>query len=278
MKEYYTIGELSKIYHFPVSTLRYYHRCGLFEPEYQDPANGYRYYGREQLYTLDALCLLRVLDIPVADIAMIKDQPDLEEAILEYLKDHQIALHQQAKMLNERLQMIDSILSNSHMRTEFLPDNPEITVRRYPARQILVKEAEFQPADEREIRICLQQSFGTPLTMPELPVIIQGNGLTSSLGYLLHSGRIIYDSVYMVPNGPFGKGNWTVLELPECDCLTLRFRSDSASRAEAYERMARYIRDHRIAAKDMLMEEMLWQGIMSSKKGSDVMELRVLLE
>ena len=42
-KEYYTIGELSKLYHLPISTLRYYHRCGLFEPEYCDPANGYRY-------------------------------------------------------------------------------------------------------------------------------------------------------------------------------------------------------------------------------------------
>lgn len=278
MKEYYTIGELSKLYHFPVSTLRYYHRCGLFEPEYRDPSNGYRYYGRDQLYKLDALCLLRVLDIPVADIALMEAQPDFEAAILEYLQDHRQTLEQQVKTMQERLQMIDSILSEADKTSAFLLEDQQITIRRFPAKTLLLKEAEFQPSDERDIRIYLQQMFGTPLTEPELPTVICGNGLTSSLGYLLHSGRIIYDGVYMVPDGPFGKGNWTAIELPECDCLTLRYLSDAASRSQAYERMAAYIRDHRVAARDMVMEEMLWRGLMSTQKGSDVMELRIMLE
>lgn len=278
MKEYYTIGELSKIYHFPVSTLRYYHRCGLFVPEYRDPSNGYRYYGRDQLYVLDALCLLRVLDIPVADIALMEEQPDFEAAVLEYLTDHRSAMEQQVKMLQERIQMMDSILSAAHKTASFLLEDQQITIRRCPARTLLLKEAEFQPSDERDIRIYLQQMFGTPLTEPELPTVIQGNGLTSSLEYLLHSGRIIYDGVYMVPDGPFGKGNWTVMEIPECDCLTLRYMSTAESRSEAYARIAKYIKDHNVAAKDMVMEEMLWRGLMSSKKGTDVMELRVMLE
>lgn len=278
MKEYYTIGELSKLYHFPVSTLRYYHRCGLFEPEYRDPTNGYRYYGRDQLYVLDALCLLRVLDIPVADIAMMEEQPDFEAAVLEYLTDHQSAMKHQVTMLQERIQMIDSILSAAHKTASFLLEDQQITIRRYPARTLLLKEAEFQPSDERDIRIYLQQFFGTPLTVPELPTVIQGNGLTSSLEYILRSGRIIYDGVYMVPDGPYGKGNWTVMEIPECDCLTLRYMSTAENRNEAYGRIAKYIKSHNVAAKDMVMEEMLWRGLMSSKKGSDVMELRVMLE
>ena len=278
MKEFYTIGELSKIYHFPVSTLRYYHRCGLFEPEYRDPSNGYRYYGRDQLYKLDALCLLRVLDIPVADIALMEAQPDFEAAILEYLKDHRITMEHQLKTLNERIQMLDSILSEAENTSAFLLKNQDITIRHFPAKSLLLKEAEFQPSDERDIRIYLQQMFGTPLTEPELPTNIRGNGLTSSLEYLLHSGRIIYDGVYMVPDGPFGKGNWTVMELPECDCLTLRYLSNAESRNEAYDRMASYIKAHNVAARDIVMEEMLWRGLMSTKKGSDVMELRIMLE
>lgn len=278
MKEYYTIGELSKIYHFPISTLRYYHRCGLFSPEYRDPANGYRYYGRDQLYKLDALALLRVLDIPVADIAEMEAQPDFEEAILEYLKEHRNALKTQLDSLKERLQMVDSILTEADKTSSFLLKDQDITIRHFPARTFLLKEADFQPSDEREIRIYLQQMFGTPLTEPELPTIIQGNGLTSSLEYLLRSGKIIYDGVYMVPNGPFGKGNWSVMEIPECDCLTIRYPSDTESRSAAYAQMADHIKRHNVNAKDMVIEEMLWRGLMSSKKGSDVMELRVMLE
>lgn len=278
MKEYYTIGELSKIYHFPVSTLRYYHRCGLFEPEYRDPSNGYRYYSRDQLYKLDALCLLRVLDIPVADIVLMEAQPDFDAAILEYLTDHRTALEQQVQNMRERIQMIDSILSASEQTPSFLLEDPQITIRHFPARKLILKEASFQPSDEREIRIYMQQMFGTPLTEPELPTIISGNGLTSSLEYLLRSGRIIYDGVYMIPDGPFGRGNWTVMEQPECDCLTLRYLSDPERRKDAYARIAAYIKAHNVAAKDMMMEEMLWHGLMSTKKGSDVMELRVILE
>ena len=278
MKEFYTIGELSKIYHFPVSTLRYYHRCGLFEPEYRDPTNGYRYYGRDQLYKLDALCLLRVLEIPVADIALMEAQPDFEAAILEYLTDHRASMEHQVKTLQERIQMMDSILSEAEKTSAFLLENQEITIRHFPAKTLILKEAAFQPSDERDIRIYLQQMFGTPLTEPDLPTVISGNGLTSSLEYLLQSGRIIYDGVYMVPNGPFGKGDWTVMELPECDCLTLRYHSNAESRNAAYEHMTAYIKKHNVNAKDMVMEEMLWRGLMSSKKGSDVMELRIILE
>lgn len=278
MKEYYTIGELSKLYHFPVSTLRYYHRCGLFEPEYRDPSNGYRYYARDQLYKLDALCLLRVLDIPVADIALLEAQPDFEGAILEYLTNHRAAMQQQVNDLLERIRMTDSILSEAEKTASFEPEKQQITVRHFPARTLILKEAAFQPSDEREMRIYLLQMFGTPLTEPELPTMICGNGVTSSLEYLLQSGRIIYDSVYMVADGPFGKGDWTVMELPECDCLTLRYPSRADCRREAYERMAEHIRTHHIAARDTVMEELLWNGIMSTQKGSDVMELRVMLE
>lgn len=278
MKEYYTIGELSKIYHFPVSTLRYYHRCGLFEPEYRDPSNGYRYYGRDQLYKLDALCLLRVLDIPVADIAMMAEQPDFEAAILEYLTDHRENMANQVKTLEERIKMMDSILLSAGKASASLLDNPDITIRHFPAKTLILKEATFQPSDERAIRTCIQQMFGTPLTEPDLPTVIRGNGLTSSLEYLLQSGRIIYDGVYMIPDGPFRKGTWTVMELPECDCLTLRCRSDADSRNAAYERMASYIKNHNVAAKDMVLEEILWRGILPTKKGSDVMELQIMLE
>ena len=278
MKEFYTIGELSKLYHIPVSTLRYYHRCGLFEPEYRDPSNGYRYYGRDQLYKLDSLCLLRVLDIPVADIAMLETEPDFEAAILEYLAEHRIAMEQQMNTLQERIKMTDSILdAATRTGTPFLVDQ-EITIRHFPARTLLLKEATFQPSDERDIRIYLQQMFGTPLTVPELPTVIRGNGLTSSREYLLLSGRIIYDGVYMVPDGSYGKGSWTALELPECDCLTLRYESTMEARQVAYDCMATYIKSHKVAARDMVMEEMLWRGLMSSKKGNDIMELRIVLE
>ena len=249
-KEYYTIGELSKLYHLPISTLRYYHRCGLFAPEYCDPANGYRYYSRDQLYRLDVLGLLRVLEIPVADISELSTQPDFDNAIL----------------------------TETDLKINFREEGEEITLRHFPARTLLLSEVKRQVSDERAFRTYMQEMFGTPLTEPNLPLLIRGNGMTSSLEYLLRSGRVIYDGAYMEPDSPYGSGNWTEMRLPEGDCLTLRFPGNENARAAAYARMADYIRANGVETSDMMMEHMLWSGIMSSKKGSDVMELRVMLK
>jgi len=278
MKEYYTIGELSKIYHLPVSTLRYYHRCGLFEPEYREESNGYRYYGRDQLYLLDALGLLRVLDIPVADIAEFSAAPDFDQAVAAYLRKYRGVLEEQLNVVQSKLKLLDAMLEQGDRPVQLNADGEEITRRHFPARTLLLAEVEHQPSDEREFRIYLQEKFGTPLTEPNLPTTIRGNGMTSSLEYLLQSGDIIYDGVYMEPDGKYGRGEWTVLELPESDCLTLRFPGSAADRRNAYTRMAEYVHTHPVDARDIVMEEMLWRGMMPSQKGKDIMELRVMLK
>ena len=47
--ELFQIGEVAKLYHLSVGTLRHYEQEGLLKPEYTDPATGYRYYSVRQL-------------------------------------------------------------------------------------------------------------------------------------------------------------------------------------------------------------------------------------
>ena len=46
------IGEVSKMFHISVSSLRHYENIGLLHPEYTSPDTGYRYYGTEQFEVL----------------------------------------------------------------------------------------------------------------------------------------------------------------------------------------------------------------------------------
>ena len=41
--ELFQIGEVAKMYHLSVGTLRHYERVGLLAPEHVDPDTGYRY-------------------------------------------------------------------------------------------------------------------------------------------------------------------------------------------------------------------------------------------
>lgn len=51
-QELFRIGEVAKMYHMSVGTLRYYEQMGLLQPEYTDPATGYRYYSVRQFEQL----------------------------------------------------------------------------------------------------------------------------------------------------------------------------------------------------------------------------------
>lgn len=65
MKEYLTIGEVARIKKVSIKSLRYYEHIGILIPEKINPENGYRYYSREQLLTVDMIKFLASMDIPL---------------------------------------------------------------------------------------------------------------------------------------------------------------------------------------------------------------------
>ena len=66
--ELFQIGEVAKMYHLSVGTLRYYEKEGLLKPEYTDPDTGYRYYGIRQFEQLTNIRYLRTLGLPLEEI------------------------------------------------------------------------------------------------------------------------------------------------------------------------------------------------------------------
>ena len=83
-KNLFPIGEVSKLFHISVSSLRHYENIGLLTPEYISPDSGYRYYGTEQFEVLNTIRYLRALDMPLTEIEdFLKNrgnQPDRRKA------------------------------------------------------------------------------------------------------------------------------------------------------------------------------------------------------
>lgn len=63
------IGEVAKLFHVSVSSLRHYEAAGLLQPEYISPDSGYRYYSTRQFEVLNTLRYLRALGMPLHEIA-----------------------------------------------------------------------------------------------------------------------------------------------------------------------------------------------------------------
>ena len=85
LPQLFSIGEMAKIFHLSVSSLRHYEALGLVTPEYVDPSTNYRYYSVRQFEPLNTIRYLRALDMPLTEIADFLQNRDVE-AIEEKLR------------------------------------------------------------------------------------------------------------------------------------------------------------------------------------------------
>ena len=113
-KKLLQIGEVAKIFHVSMGTLRHYEQEGLLEPEYVDEKTGYRYYGVRQLEVLNTIRYLRVLDLPLSEIAEFlhdRDTQVMEEKLVR-----------QKEIIEKKRQELDIIAGKIDHRLEQLRD------------------------------------------------------------------------------------------------------------------------------------------------------------
>jgi len=97
----YQIKQLAQLAGVSVRTLRYYDEIGLLPPAYLGD-NGYRYYETAQVDRLQQICLYRSLQVPLADIPALLDQPTATVVM---------ALEQQYQKLLAQRQQLDTLLA-----------------------------------------------------------------------------------------------------------------------------------------------------------------------
>lgn len=98
LPQLFSIGEMAKIFHLSVSSLRHYEALGLVTPEYVDPSTNYRYYSVRQFEPLNTIRYLRAMDMPLTEIADFLQNRDVE-TIEEKLRAQKAAVVQKQKEL-----------------------------------------------------------------------------------------------------------------------------------------------------------------------------------
>ncbi|HAS79529.1 MAG TPA: MerR family transcriptional regulator, partial [Fusobacteriaceae bacterium] len=72
----YSIGEISKLFDIPITTLRHYHNKGIFKAKYIDKNTGYRYYYSDQFELLNNIINLRYGKVPLDKIKEYTENKD----------------------------------------------------------------------------------------------------------------------------------------------------------------------------------------------------------
>lgn len=143
----FSIGEISKLFHLNIRTLRYYDDIGILKPAYVNPQTNYRYYSTEQFERLNTIRYLRALDVPLAKIVEFFEEKDVDAMLSLFVEQRESV--RQRKL---QLQRIESKITNriEQIENALSADFGHIKVKTLPQRRIVLLEKSFTYADDLE--------------------------------------------------------------------------------------------------------------------------------
>ncbi|HEV2597238.1 MerR family transcriptional regulator [Sphingopyxis sp.] len=114
-----TVRQVAKAAGISVRTLHHYDAIGLLKPGHVG-ANGYRYYGREELLRLQQILFYRELGLSLAGIAAVLDDPAFDP--LAALRQHRAALEGRIDHYRTLIRTIDRTIASLE-KDEHMEDN-----------------------------------------------------------------------------------------------------------------------------------------------------------
>lgn len=134
------IGKFARATRLSVKALRNYDRLGLLPPAYVDPSSGYRYYRLDQMRRADAIRMLRIADVPLAEIADVLDGSDPSRVLSSHLE----TLARQREEQERKLRYLEQLISRK-----------DVTM----SHEVVVKEVDPQIVSSHRTATTYQQVF-----------------------------------------------------------------------------------------------------------------------
>lgn len=235
-RELFQIGDVAKMFHLSVGSLRHYEALGLLAPEFIDTETGYRYYSTRQFECLNTIRYLRVLDMPLPQIADFLKNRDIEKMREMLCQQKEEVVRKQnelktiEKKIDNRLQQLQNALS---------AEKDVICLKKVASRRIAWLRNSFtidsyQSADfETSIRR-LEQG------QKDAVVFLGKVGVGISKEQLLAGRYDRYDMVFLILDSEDSYAGLTE-ELPADLCATICFCGSHKDAPAYYRKLAEFI-------------------------------------
>lgn len=233
----FSIGEVAKLFHLSVGSLRHYEDLGLVLPEHIDPHSGYRYYSTRQFEVLNTIRYLRVLDMPLYEIADFLGNRDVE-CIKNKLCTQKQAIAEKV----EELKRIERKIEN-RLRAIAEAESSEFDtvklVHKAPCRLVWV-------SDSLHIHGFLDME--TPIRKLEAPgaeaVVFLGKvGVGISAEHLCNREFDSYDGIFLILDDE-DRFDGKTESIPETLCVSLHFHGSHKEAPKQYRKLMDYIAEH----------------------------------
>lgn len=236
-KKLFPIGEVSKMFHISVSSLRHYENIGLLKPEYISPDSGYRYYGTEQFEALNTIRYLRELDMPLSEIEDFlknKDVSKIEEK-----------LYQQRETVLQKIQNLKRVEKKIDRRLDMLADSQNtpldtVSLVKLEGTRIVWMDGSLKINDYSDMEAPIRK---LDQSGSEAVVFLGKVGLGISKEHLLALQTDCYDGIFLILDQEDVYTGETVI-LPETDALRIRFRGSHSEAGKQYLKLMSYVREN----------------------------------
>lgn len=235
----FSIGDVAKMFHLSVSSLRHYEEVGLITPEYINPDSGYRYYGARQFEVLNSIRYLRTLDMPLSEIADFLRNRDVERIEEKLLSQKKAVIAKQAELkrierkIDNRLRAITdaknsvfdtvSLIRKGACRVVWVSDSLKI-------RGFLDMEAPMRKLEQEQA---------------EAVVFLGKGGVGISAENLCNNRFDSYDGIFLILDEE-DNFEGEITELSETLCVSIRFHGSHAEAPEQYRKLLSYVNEHKL--------------------------------
>lgn len=270
-QELFQIGDVAKMFHLSVGSLRHYEKIGLLQPEYIDKETGYRYYSTRQFECLNTIRYLRMLDMPLPQIADFLKNRDVDKIRGMLRQQKEVVIRKQKDLevierkIDNRLQQLEDALSSEFdtvrvIRTEscriaWIRNN--LSIHSYLDLETSIRQLEQQQKDA----VAFLGKVGVGIAKEQLQNRQYGK----------------YDMVFLILDRE-DSYEGTAVELPGETCVSIRFCGIHSEAPLYYQKLDDFIVSHDLAITGFSREITMIDYGLTNDTSKFVTEIRIPVE
>lgn len=235
----FSIGEVARLFHLSVSSIRHYESRGLIAPEYVDSETGYRYYSPRQFEPLNTIRYLRALDMPLNEIEDFLHNREVDK-IEEKLCRQKAIVAEKQRELHRIEQKIDAQIHRLHAAQS--ADLGQIEIVRIPSCRIFQTENRTTAQEPESFELSTSRIAAA---QTEAIIFLGKVGFSISEEHLKARQYDQYDGAFLLLDEA-DRFDGAILALPEPLCVRVRFRGHHLQSPEQYRRLEQFMREHHL--------------------------------
>lgn len=264
----FKIGEIAKLFHLSVSSIRHYENMGLVVPEHIDERSGYRYYSTRQFEAFNTIRYLRAIDMPLDEISDFMKGREVEK-IEQKLRIQQQKVEKKLCELKKVKKKIENRIKGIEDAKSSRLDEIQRSV--LPACRMFFASQPIKINDYRDIEgptIHLAES------QDEAVIFLGKVGVGISADHLAKGGFCEYDGIFLLLDEE-DEFAGEVKQFAEMPCVTGRFRGSHTEAPEQYAKLMDYIKKNNLKAAGFSREITLIDYGFTTDKNEYVTEISI---